>query len=225
MKLALELSQSGRGASVNPTSSLTHFWARDDMTFNGSNVLTGIVDQVAASSAYIGIVGSPGGSVADGIAITEATGAANYVSIDGIIETLSAPGTHIAIAFKRNATVDDRCAILQATNSQARQFYARDAITAAAEASLITTMCRVDEVDIGAAANQDQVWDACFGDTTARAVLLENAACTFDTSPTWRVLSDANATENFEGHIIGFAAFTDWDQADAIAAALIAGAP
>lgn len=223
MRFGLGLDMTGKGAAGGGGSpvSVTHFWTPADMTFNGSNQLTAITDQVAASSAYIVISGTLTGDTTNGVAINELQTSSQYVGIENIIP-LNTLGTHIAIMFRRSAVADDRAAVIESL-SGGRGILARNSQASAAKTLFECDPLRADATDITGAFTQDAAWDLLFGDTTQRVALLKDARHTEGTHTIFRLLASALSTQRFEGDLQGFAVFTDWAEADAVSDAIKAG--
>lgn len=79
--LSLKLGLSGKvpASGGGVPSSATRFWGPTDMTFNGSNELTAITDQI--DSGYVSVTGAPTGNTTNGITMTKAGALANYITL------------------------------------------------------------------------------------------------------------------------------------------------
>lgn len=213
---------SGGGGGGGIPSSVTHFVLPADMSFNGSNQLTGIVDRVAASSAYIAAQGTMTGDSTDGLIYTEATGLSQWMRLDGLFPEAD-PAPHLMLAIQRNGTADDASMVLFGGTSDFYTGQNGSASSAGGGSQFSYTDqwlngLLIDGRGVPAVATRDQVWDNVFADTEISTVGFEGL--TSSNSNVGLLTYNSGANFIFEGRLRGWAVFTDWSQHEAVSTAL-----
>lgn len=226
MRFGLGLDMTARGGAGDGgggglPSSVTHFWAPSDMTFDGSNVLTGVTDRVAESSAYIDISGTPSGNTLTGIAMSEAA-SNSYIFLTGAdyFNVFGGVGNHMAFLFRRNATADDHTALLGRPGSTtAIRAISGDPSNAAFTWTM--TDAYSDGVTEAATVTRGELWSLAFekGTNVWSVVAIKDMTGNgFNAGIMFYNLSSGM----LEGDFAGFARFTDWSQRSDVETALLA---
>lgn len=216
MPLGLNLSL-GRGgaASAGIPASATHLVLPQDMTFNGSNVVTGVTDQIAASSAYFTPAGSVTGSTTTGIDLATTSGT-DYVRLD-----LFDPAVSVSFLLERNVSTWTNARVVIMNESQNEyNLVAQNGNTGGLSLGSRVTQdgVRKDGADI-TLTNRDTLWDGLNLDVSGQVVVsIKDAGSQLGYLTPFHYQNDNTFT--YPGYLKGWMVH-DWADADAASAYLL----
>lgn len=216
-------SQGGGNGPVAP-SSVFHAVFPSDFTVNGSGQLTAVAPHIGNRPGAVNVVDTPSVDVGGtgGIIMTEAN-PARYVELDTTVlsefQASFPSGAHLAVCVQRNATADTDVVLLATNNASHYAFAAQEGSSNATTAQqLALTRYRIDGVNYGPT-TRGALWAAAMADTTTRAIGFQDVSTPRNIRLGFYG-EGGNAPFNFEGYVLGWAAFDDWSQADDVAAYL-----
>lgn len=210
----------GGGGSAPPAlpASVTGMVRRQDLVFTGST-LTSINETVVGTVPVI--TNLPALGSGGGYQITEAAGGNNYVSSSyvGRAAVLSASSPNFAVCYRRNNTADTQSIVLGSTRTDEYLIAAEDGSASTAQATFGAAVTfRTDGADLPSGATRGQFWTALLDDTNVRTALFRQISSFRD--PIRMFSYNSAATFCGEVEVFGFAVFTDWADADGVAAYL-----
>lgn len=210
-----------RASGLTLPSSVTHLVRPSAMTFSGGN-LTGVTDEVAGSSSYFGVTGTLPGNTSSGYQMAESNSGA-YVTLTSLVA-----GANFALRLKRNATADTQTVLLGGISDTRFCGACEDGSSSTAtEQNVLVTSYRVDGTTYTASGGttRNALWDAALGDTTERVVLFRSLTENAGPPAVFRLGWYQLSAWVFEGTIAGWSRFTDWAEADDVAAFLLSTDP
>lgn len=190
-------------------SSITKLVLPSSFAFSGGSLAS--VTPVYGSPAHIwAINGTPDEGANGGYEMDEAS-TNDWVGLD--LPSAEAQGVHLAILYKRNGTADDATIMFGSSSISNYAFCAQNGGTSL----ILTNGMTADEYRangttvVDGVGDRNALWDAMFPDTDPHAAAVKNLKTNF----IGRLGSYPGSTSFiFEGEILGWAEFTDWDQVD-----------
>lgn len=196
--------------------SITHLVTPSDMVFNGSGVLTGVIDRVAVDNSYAAPQGITGDRT-NGLIYTEATGLSQWMRLDDLFT--SGSNRHLMLFTRRNATADTASVVIY--NNGSNFVAAQDGSGSASRGGTVFSYDSmvIEGTDYsGYTATRNDIWDGVFNDTNDNYLAFENLESTSGPGNVGLLVYNLDNNFIFEGRLLGWCVFTTWSERAAIAA-------